>query len=211
MPELLCSPQAWLPRSVSLTAALPRGLSTGQFDPKRHRAVWPSTGNYCRGGAYVSSLLGCESIAILPEEMSQERFEWLKSVAGEVIATPGCESNVKEIFDTCWDLKRDRDDAMIFSQFEEFGNALWHYQVTDCILTVFTDSMELYESRIRVQKTGSASIASGESAGLFRKSRSTYIVVPWFSWLSRKTVPPIKLTRRLTKGSPKPAPSKRLA
>jgi len=88
-----------------------------------------------------------------------------------------------------------------------------YYELTsdDCILTVFTDSMELNESRIRVQKTGSASIVSGESAGLFRKSRSTYIVVPWFSWLSRKTVPPIKVTRRLTKGSPKPAPSKRLA
>jgi cysteine synthase len=74
----------------------------------------------------VSSLLGCKSIAILPEEMSRERFDWLKSVAGEVIATPGCESNVKEIFDKCWELKQNRKDIMIFNQSEEFGNPTWH-------------------------------------------------------------------------------------
>ena len=69
-------------------------LVTGQFDPTAQKAVWPSTGNFCRGGAYNASLLGCESIAILPEEMSRERFQWLSRMAGEVIATPGCESNV---------------------------------------------------------------------------------------------------------------------
>ncbi|MEJ2492271.1 MAG: pyridoxal-phosphate dependent enzyme [Desulfuromonadales bacterium] len=105
-------------------------LVTGQFDPTSQKAVWPSTGNFCRGGAYNATLLGCESIAILPEEMSQERFQWLASVAGEVIATPGCESNVKEIFDKCWELRQTRDDICIFNQFEEFGNHLWHYEVT---------------------------------------------------------------------------------
>ncbi len=105
-------------------------LTTGQFNPVSQKAVWPSTGNYCRGGAYVAALLACESIAILPEGMSSERFQWLKSVAGEVIATPGCESNVKEIFDKCWELRSTRDDIVIFNQFEEFGNHLWHYEVT---------------------------------------------------------------------------------
>ena len=105
-------------------------LVTGQFDPTTQKAVWPSTGNYCRGGAYDSALLGCESIAILPEGMSRERFEWLSKVAGEVIATPGTESNVKEIFDKCWELRRSGQDLMIFNQFEEFGNDLWHYDVT---------------------------------------------------------------------------------
>ncbi len=105
-------------------------LVSGNFDPTSQKAVWPSTGNYCRGGAYDSALLGCDSIAILPEEMSQERFEWLKTVAGEVIATPGCESNVKEIYDKCWELKATRDDIVIFNQFDTFGNYLWHYHVT---------------------------------------------------------------------------------
>ena len=106
-------------------------LVTGQFDPTVTKAVWPSTGNYCRGGAYISRLLACESIAILPEEMSKERFEWLKNVANETIATPGCESNVKEIFDKCWELTETRGDSIeIFNQFEQFGNHLWHYEVT---------------------------------------------------------------------------------
>ncbi len=105
-------------------------LVTGQFDPTFHKAVWPSTGNYCRGGAYDSTLLSCDSIAILPEGMSRERFEWLQTVAGEVIATPGCESNVKEIFDKVWELRATRDNIFVFNQFEEFGNYLWHYDVT---------------------------------------------------------------------------------
>jgi len=105
-------------------------LVTGQFDPTYQKAVWPSTGNFCRGGAYDATLLACESIAILPEEMSRERFDWLSKVAGEVIATPGCESNVKEIFDKCWELRGSREDIVIFNQFEEFGNHLWHYEVT---------------------------------------------------------------------------------
>ena len=105
-------------------------LVTGQFDPTRHKAVWPSTGNFCRGGAYDATLLGCESIAILPEQMSRERFEWLKTVAGEIIATPGSESNVKEIYDKVWELKRTRKDIFVFNQFSEFGNYLFHYDVT---------------------------------------------------------------------------------
>src|SRR6056297_2763095 len=105
-------------------------LITGQFDPTYHKAIWPSTGNYCRGGAYNSQLLACDSIAILPEGMSRERFQWLKKVAGEVIPTPGSESNVKEIFDKSWELKRTRDNVVVFNQFDEFGNHLWHYEVT---------------------------------------------------------------------------------
>jgi cysteine synthase len=92
--------------------------------------VWPSTGNYCRGGAYDATLLACESIAILPEEMSQERFDWLNTVAGEIIKTPGSESNVKEIFDKVWELRKTRENIFVFNQFEEFGNYLWHYDIT---------------------------------------------------------------------------------
>lgn len=62
--------------------------------------------------------------------MSKERFDWLKTVAGEIIATPGSESNVKEIFDKCWELRESGEDLMIFNQFEEFGNYLWHYEIT---------------------------------------------------------------------------------
>ena len=104
-------------------------LVTGQFDVERHKAVWPSTGNYCRGGAFNSRLLGAQGVAILPAEMSRERFDWLHAIGAQVIATPGCESNVKEIFDKTNELKQD-PQYMIFNQFEEMGNPLWHYNVT---------------------------------------------------------------------------------
>ncbi|MCG8637391.1 MAG: pyridoxal-phosphate dependent enzyme [Desulfobacterales bacterium] len=124
----------WFPTGAHKVGAtfgcLVPGLVTGQFDPVTTKAVWPSTGNYCRGGAYISALLSCSAIAILPEEMSRERFEWLNQIAGQVIATPGCESNVKEIFDKCWELRQSGEDLRIFNQFDELGNPLWHYAVT---------------------------------------------------------------------------------
>jgi len=124
----------WFPTGAhkvgaALSCLLPE-LVTGRFDPTTKKAVWPSTGNYCRGGAYISRLLSCPSIAILPAGMSKERFEWLKTMAEEVIATPGCESNVKEIFDKCIELERTRPDAVIFNQFDQLPNHLWHYAVT---------------------------------------------------------------------------------
>ncbi len=124
----------WFPTGAHKVGAafgclVPR-LVTGQFDPTTQKAVWPSTGNFCRGGAYDSALLACDSIAILPEGMSKERFDWLAKIAGETIKTPGSESNVKEIFDKCWELRASGQDLMIFNQFEEFGNYLWHYEVT---------------------------------------------------------------------------------
>lgn len=124
----------WFPTGAHKVGAafgclVPR-LVTGQFDPTTQKAVWPSTGNYCRGGAYDSALLACKSIAILPEGMSKERFDWLSRIAGEVIATAGSESNVKEIFDKCWELRGSGQDLMIFNQFDEFGNYMWHYDVT---------------------------------------------------------------------------------
>ena len=124
----------WFPTGAHKVGAafgcLAPRLVSGQFDPATQKAVWPSTGNYCRGGAYDSNLLACESIAILPEGMSAERFHWLESVAGEIIRTPGSESNVKEIFDKCNELRASGQDLVIFNQFDEFGNYLWHYSVT---------------------------------------------------------------------------------
>lgn len=125
---------SWFPTGTHKVGAafsclVPR-LVTGQFDPTSQKAVWPSTGNYCRGGAYNADLLSCQSVAILPEGMSKERFDWLSRIAGEVIKTPGSESNVKEIFDKSRELEKTRDNVVVFNQFDEFGNYLWHYDVT---------------------------------------------------------------------------------
>ncbi len=143
-------------------------LITGQFNPVTQKAVWPSTGNYCRGGAYNSTLLGCESIAILPEEMSPERFNWLKKVAGEVIPTPGCESNVKEIYDKCHELmasdRGQKGEIVIFNQFDQFANHLWHYDVTGHAMEeVLQKTLKGDNFRGITSTTGSAgTIAAGD-------------------------------------------------
>ncbi|HPE33899.1 MAG TPA: pyridoxal-phosphate dependent enzyme [Bacteroidales bacterium] len=125
-------------------------LITGRFDPTRQKALWPSTGNYCRGGAYDSYLLGCNSIAVLPELMSQERFDWLHKVGAEVFATPGCESNVKEIYDKVKVLEAERGDEIVtLNQFSEIGNSLWHYAVTGPAMQEVFDKINTGDSRLR--------------------------------------------------------------
>lgn len=113
-------------------ACLVPRLVSGRFDPVSQRAVWPSTGNYCRGGVAISRILGCRGVAVLPENMSSERFEWLRAWVrepGDVISTPGSESNVKEIYDRCAELASDPANVIV-NQFSEFGNYLVHWLCT---------------------------------------------------------------------------------
>ncbi|RLD10893.1 MAG: pyridoxal-5-phosphate-dependent protein subunit beta [Chlamydiae bacterium] len=159
----------WFPTGAHKVGAaygcLAPRITTGQFDPLYNKAVWPSTGNYCRGGAFDSYLMGCTAVAILPEEMSKERFEWLHEIGAEVIATPGCESNVKEIYDKCWEIRRTRKDCIIFNQFDEFGNACWHYEITGAAIEEVFNKIKNKKSSLfaYVSATGSAgTIAAGD-------------------------------------------------
>ena len=159
----------WFPTGAHKVGAaygcLAPRIITGQFDPTYHKAVWPSTGNYCRGGAFDSYLMDVTAVAILPEEMSKERFTWLKEIGAEVIATPGCESNVKEIYDKCWEIRRTRKDCMIFNQFEEFGNSCWHYEVTGHAVEEVFRNVAGKNSKLAayISATGSAgTIAAGD-------------------------------------------------
>ncbi len=159
---------AWFPTGAHKVGAafgclVPR-LVSGEFDPAKHKAAWPSTGNFCRGGAFDCALLGCTAIAILPEQMSRERFEWLKQIGAQIIATPGCESNVKEIYDKCRELKQD-PAIVIFNQFEEFGNPIFHYNVTGPALEEVFAGLQgaNWRAAAFVSATGSAgTIAAGD-------------------------------------------------
>src|SRR4051812_13582832 len=150
-------------------ACLVPRLVTGQFDPAIDRAIWPSTGNYCRGGVAISRILGCRGVAVLPEGMSRERFDWLERWVGDpgdIIRTPGTESNVKEIYDKCAELSRDRENV-ILNQFSEFANYQIHYHCTGRAMDrVFSHlKSRSPESRLGafVSATGSAgTIAAGD-------------------------------------------------
>lgn len=125
-------------------------LVEGEFDPTRQKALWPSTGNYCRGGAYDSYLLGCQSIAVLPKGMSKERFDWLEKIGAEIHATPGGESNVKEIYDKVKELKAERgDDIVNLNQFSEMTNPMWHFAVTGKAMQEVFEKIKKPNQRLR--------------------------------------------------------------
>ncbi len=152
-------------------ACLAPRVVTGQFDPTRHRAIWPSTGNYARGGIAISRIMASRGVAILPEGMSQERFDWLnewcENPDDDVIRTHGTESNVKEIYDACNELAKDPGN-FVLNQFSEFGNHLGHYTVTGRALGhVFEHVRERSGRDLRLaaftSATGSAgTIAAGD-------------------------------------------------
>ncbi len=112
--------------------------ASGTIQPGKHRLVWPSTGNYGIGGAYVGGRMGYDSLVILPEQMSKERFDMIASYGGKFVKTPGCESNVKEIYDKANELAKERD-TIVVNQFAEFGNYRFHYHVTG------NSALELFE------------------------------------------------------------------
>ncbi|MGO8960068.1 MAG: pyridoxal-phosphate dependent enzyme [Streptosporangiaceae bacterium] len=138
-------------------------ILTGQFDPTRHRAIWPSTGNYCRGGVAISRLMGSRGVAVLPAGMSQERFDWLNGWVtdpSDIIRTSGTESNVKEIYDKCAELSADPSNV-IFNQFAEFGNHLVHYLTTGRALAAIFEQMWQANPALRLRAFVSATGSAG--------------------------------------------------
>ena len=136
---------------------------TGEVDPTIHRLVWPSTGNYGIGGAWVGCRMNFDSIVILPEEMSRERFDLVRGYGADLVLTPGCESNVKEIYDKCAELKAaDPERIRILNQFEVMGNYRFHYYVTGN--TIVELAAELKEQGIGNGKIAAFTSAMG-SAG----------------------------------------------
>ena len=155
-------------------ACLAPRIVTGQFDPSSQRAIWPSTGNYCRGGVAISRIMGCRGVAVLPEGMSAERFEWLGRWVvdpADIIRTPGTESNVKEIYDRCAELARE-PDVVIFNQFSEYPNHLAHYLVTGRALETTLAAVREERASIRPFAFVSASGSAGTiGAGDWLKER----------------------------------------
>ncbi len=155
-------------------ACLAPRVVTGQFDPTAHKALWPSTGNYCRGGVAISRIMGCRGVAILPAGMSQERFRWLEGWVtdpSDIIRTPGSESNVKEIYDACAALDRDPQN-IVFNQFCEFGNYLAHYACTGSALASVFEHVRSGRPDLTLRTFVSATGSAGTlAAGDYLKER----------------------------------------
>jgi len=155
-------------------ACLAPRLVAGRFDPTTQRAVWPSTGNYCRGGVAISSILGCRGVAVLPGGMSRERFDWLSdwvAAPEDIVRTPGTESNVKEIYDKCAELARDPANEIV-NQFSEFGNYLAHWCCTGPALERIFEALRAVSPNLRLAGFVSASGSGGTlAAGDYLKSR----------------------------------------
>lgn len=163
-------------------AVLMEQLVTGEVNPSQHTMVWPSTGNYGVGGAWVSARMKCRSIVILPEEMSKERFDLIRGYGSEVIATKGCESNVKEIYDKTHELKMANPDTIrILNQFESFGNYRFHYHVTGNTMVDLVKEQKIGNARLAavVSAVGSAgTIASGDCVKKHFPEAKTVAVEP---------------------------------
>ena len=101
----------------------------GEITPGEVSLVFPSTGNYGIGGAWVGPRMGYDTLVVLPELMSRERFEMIERYGARYIKTPGCESSVKEIYDKCRELSKD-PSVKILNQFQEMANYRFHYYVT---------------------------------------------------------------------------------
>ena len=113
----------------------------GDVDPAKHTVVWPSTGNYGIGGAWVGGRVGTKSIVVLPEGMSKERFVQIESYGARIIKTFGSESNVKEIYDETHRLSQD-PNIRILNQFEVMGNYRFHYHVTGNTIVELADVLK---------------------------------------------------------------------
>lgn len=161
-------------------ACLASRLASGRFDPTCHRAVWPSTGNYARGGVAISRILGCRGVAVLPAGMSAERFEWLErwvSAPEDIVRTPGTESNVKEIYDACDRLAEDPANVVL-NQFAEMPNHLAHYFVTGSALDRLVRSVAAERPGARLAAFVSASGSAGTlAAGDYLKERHGSLTV----------------------------------
>jgi len=91
--------------------------------------VFPSTGNYGIGGAWVGPQMGYETLVVLPENMSAERFRLIESYGAKYVKTPGGEPNVREIYEKCRELRND-PRIRVVNQFESLANYRFHYYVT---------------------------------------------------------------------------------
>ena len=99
--------------------------------PGDKAVIGPSTGNFGIGTAYISRLKGYRAIVVMPDNMSDERYERIRQYGGDLDLTPGTESDVILTLERTHDEYVSRpDDYIVLAQFELLPNYRFHRHVT---------------------------------------------------------------------------------
>lgn len=97
--------------------------------PGEHTILGPSTGNFGIGVSYICNLMGYDAIVIMPDNMSNERYERIRGYGAQLDLTPGTESDVILTLERTYELmKQPKNKAL--AQFELFPNYRFHRHVT---------------------------------------------------------------------------------
>lgn len=99
--------------------------------PGQKTVIGPSTGNFGIGTAYISLLKGYQAIVVMPDNMSQERYERIRNYEGALDLTPGTESDVILTLERTHKAYVSKPEKyMVLAQFELLPNYRFHRHVT---------------------------------------------------------------------------------
>ncbi|TNF07849.1 MAG: pyridoxal-phosphate dependent enzyme [Bacillota bacterium] len=97
--------------------------------PGKHTILGPSTGNFGIGVSYICNLMKLDSIVIMPDNMSKERYDRILKYGAKLDLTPGTESDVILTLERTYKLKENPNYRSL-AQFELLPNYRFHRHVT---------------------------------------------------------------------------------
>lgn len=98
--------------------------------PGDKTVIGPSTGNFGIGTAYVAKLKGYDALVVMPDNMSDERYERIRQYGGGLDLTPGTESDVILTLERTHEEYVPTPDYEVLAQFELLPNYRFHRYVT---------------------------------------------------------------------------------
>jgi cysteine synthase len=112
-------------------ATLAESEALNHLRPGDRTVIGPSTGNFGIGTAYVSMLKGYDSIVVMPDNMSEERYDRIQKFGGKLDLTPGTESDVILTLErTHAEYVAKPEKYVVLAQFELLPNYRFHRHVT---------------------------------------------------------------------------------
>lgn len=110
-------------------ATLIEGCVDKDIIPGKHTILGPSTGNFGIGVSYICNLMKYDSIVIMPDNMSKERYDRIQRYGAKLDLTPGTESDVILTLERTYELKKNPNYRSL-AQFELLPNYRFHRHVT---------------------------------------------------------------------------------